>query len=150
MRVSAVQFKALKGDPRQSRVALAALASQAARDADLVVLPEMAVTGYEFATADAVRAVAEVPDGPTCEALAAVARDRGCWLVGGFAERAGDALFNSALVLDPAGQLRFVYRKTLLFDADQYRAAADAYMRGIERRLEAGLPPVVGSVSKLM
>lgn len=38
---------------------------------------------------------------------------------------------------------------TLLFDAAQYRAAAEAYMAGIERRVEAGLDPVVGSVASL-
>lgn len=38
---------------------------------------------------------------------------------------------------------------TLLFSADQYRAAADAYMRGIERRIEAGRPPIVGSVASV-
>ena len=38
---------------------------------------------------------------------------------------------------------------TLLFSADQYRAAADAFMRGIERRVAAGQPPVVGSVASV-
>jgi transaldolase len=38
---------------------------------------------------------------------------------------------------------------TLLFDADQYLAAADAYMRGIERRIAAGLNPSVGSVASI-
>ena len=38
---------------------------------------------------------------------------------------------------------------TLLFSADQYRAAADAYMKGIERRLDAGLAPSVGSVASV-
>ena len=38
---------------------------------------------------------------------------------------------------------------TLLFSADQYRAAADAYLRGIERRIEAGLSPRVGSVASV-
>lgn len=38
---------------------------------------------------------------------------------------------------------------TLLFSRDQYLAAADAYMRGIERRLAAGLDPRVGSVASL-
>jgi transaldolase len=36
---------------------------------------------------------------------------------------------------------------TLLFSADQYRAAAEAYLRGIERRIDAGLSPRVGSVA---
>jgi len=38
---------------------------------------------------------------------------------------------------------------TLLFSADQYRAAAEAFMRGIERRIEAGRPAVVGSVASV-
>jgi transaldolase len=38
---------------------------------------------------------------------------------------------------------------TLLFSADQYLAAADAYMRGIERRIEAGRNPDVASVASL-
>ncbi|MGY3040760.1 transaldolase [Rhodanobacter sp. TND4EL1] len=38
---------------------------------------------------------------------------------------------------------------TLLFSCAQYQAVADAYMRGIERRLEAGLDPKVGSVASL-
>jgi transaldolase len=38
---------------------------------------------------------------------------------------------------------------TLLFSTDQYLDAADAYMRGIERRIEAGLDPAVPSVASL-
>ena len=38
---------------------------------------------------------------------------------------------------------------TLLFSADQYLAAADAFMRGIERRIAAGLKPDVGSVASI-
>ena len=38
---------------------------------------------------------------------------------------------------------------TLLFSTGQYQAAADAYLRGIERRIEAGLDPVVASVASL-
>jgi transaldolase len=38
---------------------------------------------------------------------------------------------------------------TLLFSREQYLAAADAYLRGIERRIEAGLNPVIGSVGSI-
>ncbi len=38
---------------------------------------------------------------------------------------------------------------TLLFSRDQYVAAAEAYLRGIERRIEAGLNPDVGSVASI-
>src|SRR5499433_3571404 len=38
---------------------------------------------------------------------------------------------------------------TLLFSSEQYVAAAEAYLRGVERRIEAGLDPAVGSVASL-
>ncbi len=38
---------------------------------------------------------------------------------------------------------------TLLFSAEHYLGAADAYMRGLERRVEAGLNPDVASVASL-
>jgi transaldolase len=38
---------------------------------------------------------------------------------------------------------------TLLFSSDQYEAAADAFMKGIERRIEADLDPNVTSVASL-
>ncbi|HEY4780037.1 MAG TPA: transaldolase [Solirubrobacterales bacterium] len=38
---------------------------------------------------------------------------------------------------------------TLLFDAAQYLGSAEAYMRGIERRIEAGLDPAVASVASI-
>jgi transaldolase len=38
---------------------------------------------------------------------------------------------------------------TLLFSAAQYLAAADAFMRGIERRVAAGLSPEIGSVASV-
>ena len=38
---------------------------------------------------------------------------------------------------------------TLLFSWEQYVAAAEAYLRGVERRIEAGLNPAVGSVASL-
>ena len=38
---------------------------------------------------------------------------------------------------------------TLLFSDDQYIAAAEAFMRGVERRIEAGLKPDVGSVASI-
>src|SRR5260370_6058749 len=38
---------------------------------------------------------------------------------------------------------------TLLFSREQYIAAAEAYVRGVERRIEAGLNPAVASVASL-
>ena len=38
---------------------------------------------------------------------------------------------------------------TLLFSCEQYLAASEAYLRGIQRRIDAGLDPKVGSVASL-
>ncbi len=38
---------------------------------------------------------------------------------------------------------------TLLFSREQYVAAAEAFLRGVERRIDAGLNPAVGSVASL-
>jgi transaldolase len=38
---------------------------------------------------------------------------------------------------------------TLLFSREQYLAAAEAYLRGVERRIERGLPPSIGSVASI-
>lgn len=98
------------------------LADQAAAGADLVVLPEMAVTGYVFPDREAVAAVAEPAEGPTFDALRVVAKAHHCAIVSGFPEAAGDALYNSAWVIDPHGELAFVYRKTLLYTEDEHWA----------------------------
>lgn len=123
MKLGLVQFKADKGDKAGSLGRLVALTERAADGADLVVLPEMAATGYVFPDRSAVRAVSEPPDGPTWQALSPIAARSRAWIVAGFPEVAGDVLFNSALVIDPAGQLAFVYRKTLLYSADMHWAS---------------------------
>ncbi len=119
MRVAAVQFKATYADPNASRARVEAKMAQArASGVDLIVLPEMAFTGYVFSGPDDIDAVAEPVDGPTFAWASAQARLARAWLVVGFPERHADRLFNSALVVNPAGELAFCYRKTLLFEAD--------------------------------
>jgi N-carbamoylputrescine amidase len=118
VRVAAVQFKPEKGALAASLARLEALADEAGREADLVVLPEMAATGYLFYSPAEARAVAEASGGATFGVWRGVCQRRGCWLVGGFPERDGERLYNSALVINPKGELAFTYRKTLLYDAD--------------------------------
>jgi len=118
VRVAAVQFKATKGDKAASLERLTALARAAGAGADLLVLPEMAATGYVFENREAISPVTEAVRGETFDALAPIAREHGCWIVSGFAERDGDHFYNSAHVIDPAGALHACYRKTLLYEAD--------------------------------
>ncbi len=84
-------------------------------DCDLLVLPELAFSGYQFVTREEVLDVAErVPDGPTTRACVDLARRHHMHLVVGLPEREGDQCYNSAIVVGPSGFLG-CYRKTHLF-----------------------------------
>ncbi len=73
-------------------------------EADLIVLPELFASGYFFKSKDDLSQVAEaVPKGPTTERLAVWAKATGAVLVAGLPERAGDHIYNSAVVVTPEG-----------------------------------------------
>lgn len=88
------------------------------RGAGLVVLPELIVSGYAL-DPEALAEIAEPLDGPTTSAWTEVARETGGHLVGGFCERAGDALFNTAVIVGPEGVLLH-YRKLQLFREEKH------------------------------
>ncbi len=87
----------------------------AAQGASIVVLPELANSGYVFASrAEAFSLAEPVPDGPSTQAWAEVAQRCKVHVVAGIAERAGDCLYNAAVVLGPNGWLG-TYRKLHLW-----------------------------------
>jgi predicted amidohydrolase len=90
------------------------LREAAAQGAALVVLPELCTVSYSFSTRDDVAPHAETRDGPSVTAWQRVAAETGMHVVAGFPERAGDRLFNSAVILGPVGPLG-VYRKAHLY-----------------------------------
>ncbi len=81
--------------------------------ADIVVLPELIVSGY---VADARRLfpIAESVPGPTTQEWAGLARQAGGYVVGGLAERVGERLYNTAVAVGPEGVIAH-YRKAHLF-----------------------------------
>jgi predicted amidohydrolase len=119
LRLAAIQYKPNKGNFQESLEGLLRLANEAAKDSDLLVFPEMALTGYVFEDRVAIAAVAEPAMGRSFQALSKVALAHGVWIVFGFPEVDGEQFFNSALVINPAGELVFTYRKTLLYEQDE-------------------------------
>ncbi len=114
MRVAYVQFA-----PELCNVAanVATLRRLAARfdEADLVVLPELANSGYNFPSRQAAAKCAEsTRGGPFLEALLGIAASAGQHIVTGLCERDGQALYNAAVLLGPTGVLG-TYRKLHLF-----------------------------------
>ena len=84
--------------------------------ASLVVLPELANSGYVFSDRDEAFALAEpLPEGETAQLLAETTQRLGIHVVMGIAERSGNQLYNSAILTGPAGHIG-VYRKLHLWN----------------------------------
>ena len=84
-------------------------------DADLVVLPELFNTGYQFTSREEALALAEeIPDGETTQALIKLAKERRLFMVAGLAERENGTCYNSAVLVSPQGFIG-CYRKMNLF-----------------------------------
>ncbi|MFQ5891379.1 MAG: nitrilase-related carbon-nitrogen hydrolase, partial [Candidatus Methanofastidiosia archaeon] len=83
-------------------------------DCDLVVLPELFNTGYNFSNLNEVERVAErIPQGFTTSRLKELSKERNMRLVAGIAERKDNNFFNSAIYID--SDFVGIYRKVHLF-----------------------------------
>ena len=93
-------------------------------EADLVVFPELFLSGY---TTVEVGELAVDPEGPEVERVAGVARENSTAVIFGAVERFGGGYANSAIHVDRNGTLAGVYRKTHLFGSER-----EAYLPGDE------------------
>ena len=95
----------------------AQIADAVGAGADIVVLPELATSGYMFADADEARSVALTPASPQFSQWATAVGDSVA--IFGFCEDGGGGvLYNSAAVVDSGG-LVARYRKTHLWDREK-------------------------------
>ncbi|MHB9027458.1 MAG: nitrilase-related carbon-nitrogen hydrolase [Candidatus Latescibacterota bacterium] len=116
MRVGYIQFRPVFGDAAANLETMKRLIASV--EADLLVLPELATTGYTFTSKEELARIAEpFESSPSLDSLQALARERDCALVVGFGESDGDRLYNSSALLTPEGD-RKLYRKIHLFGAE--------------------------------
>lgn len=113
MRIGYVQFEPKLGALAENRKTVRELLLRAP-EADLLVLPELASSGYHFATRADAWESSETVDGPFTATLIETARERNCTYVAGLCEREGNHLWNSAVVVGPGGRIG-LYRKAHLF-----------------------------------
>ncbi|MFH1532737.1 MAG: nitrilase-related carbon-nitrogen hydrolase [Pseudomonadota bacterium] len=116
MRVGFVQFFPIFGGIARNIAKIVDMVR--GQDADLWVLPELFATGYQFKDRAEVEVLAEPMDGVTIRTLTDQAGKLGTRFCGGFPERDGDAVYNSAFLVGPEG-LEATYRKVHLFDREK-------------------------------
>jgi len=117
VRVTAVQTEPTFGDvERNRRRTVEAVREHAG--SDLVVLPELATSGYVFRSDAELDRVAEPVDGPTATAWTDVAAETDTWIVGGFPEVTDGVTYNAAMLVSPDG-VKGVYRKAHLWDEER-------------------------------
>jgi len=112
VRIAFLQLRPERGAP-DANLSTAERALGGAR-LDLVVLPELVLTGYLFRGRAEAFALADTVPGRATEALAALCARGGFHVVAGLAEREAGRLFNSAVLVGPGG-LVARYRKAHLF-----------------------------------
>ncbi|WP_297436466.1 nitrilase [Thermococcus sp.] len=127
MRVAYVQMEPVFLEPEANYSRAGELIRAAADEgAELIVLPELFDTGYNFRSREEVLEVAgQIPDGPTTQFLMELSRELGVFIVAGTAERdERGRLYNSAVVTGPIGsgyigkyrKVHLFYREKLFFE----------------------------------
>ncbi|HZT69243.1 MAG TPA: carbon-nitrogen hydrolase family protein [Terriglobia bacterium] len=127
MKVAAVQMdvKILENEHNLEHI-LDNLEQAARAGAKLAVFPECALSGYCFSTREEAMPAAETVPGPPTEKIAEAAKRLNISAVVGMLERAGDSLYNAAVVITPEG-IQGTHRKIHLLHLgiDRYDVAGD-------------------------
>lgn len=129
MRVAVAQLEPKLGEnTRNLDACLARMEEAAEAGASLLVLPECAIPGYMFDSAEEALPFAEEIPGPSSEALEQACARLDLYVVCGLLERDGDALRNSAVTVGPDGLIG-TYRKTHLpfLGVDRFTVPGDEF-----------------------
>lgn len=85
---------------------------------DLIVLPELAFTGYCYLSEDEAMSASEKMNGPTYKILSEYAKSGDCYIAYGFVENRDGTLYNSCNLIGPDGDILVNYHKINLFGND--------------------------------
>ncbi len=118
--VACLQFEPQVGKVEANLAAMERLIrAAAARGAELVVLPELADSGYNFDSPEEARALASpIPEGPPSQKLIALAAELGLYIVSGMNELHEGTVYNSAIICGPSGHLG-TFRKLHLWNREK-------------------------------
>jgi len=118
MKVGFLQFQPILKDVETNIDTISKLIEET-KSFDLLVIPELANSGYVFVEKDELAKVSEeIPSGYFVEKLSELAKQKNGYIVCGVCEKSGSKYFNSSVLVGPEG---FVakYRKVHLFDREK-------------------------------
>ena len=116
-KVAVAQMDIKLGDKETNLKKTAEIVSVASKQgADFVCLPEYFSTG---SVPEQCSKLAEPVPGYTVDKLGAIAKENGIYVVASILERADDKIYNTAVLIDPGGELLTKYRKMHLFMEEQ-------------------------------
>jgi predicted amidohydrolase len=119
IRIGAVQTNPVFGDKQTNIREIEELIH--GQEADLWVMPELALTGYEFkGREEALELAEEIPNGESTQWLMRLCREGNFHAVMGLVEREGDKVYNGSVICGPQGLIGR-YRKLHLFDRENLR-----------------------------
>lgn len=111
LRVAAVQLRSTRDLDANVKATLSWLARLAADGVEVAVFPECSLSGY---FADVIPKLSAKALKHAVDRVAAACKQHKIWAVVGTPVRDGDKLYNSAVVIDDAGQVRERYHKVQL------------------------------------
>ena len=114
VKVATIEFAPEEGKVASNVARMVTLATEAGENgAKMIVLPEMATSGYSFFSRAEIATVAETVPGTSTEALGAVAKKFGAYIAFGMPEYEPkqNLYFNAAVLMGPAGEVVGTYHK---------------------------------------
>lgn len=113
MKAGYLQFEPEFGNPEKNVLKIENLVSD--KEFDLLVIPELANSGYLFTSQNELEKFSEqIPEGLLCNSLKSISKERESFIVSGICERDADKYYNSSILVRPDGEI-FTYRKIQLF-----------------------------------
>lgn len=120
MRICVAQVQSVVGDMAANLARMEAVVEQYAASSDVVVFPELFLTGYPTSDLDTniprVAALCEPRDGPAFQRVAAMARTHNVAVIYGYGELDGDKRYIAVAFVGKDGTCLASYRKIHLWD----------------------------------
>lgn len=104
---------------------------------DLIVLPELGVTGYNFSSSNAIKPYLESYDNKTGNNFSltlakSISEKYNCFTVIGYPESSSNLIYNSCALFNRQGELIHNYRKTFLYETDEVWGCTEGDERGFK------------------